>query len=143
MGVSNPSCETRERSRSRGAEESPVPIIDISALTGGDATARRSVAQEIGRACEQIGFFVVVNHGIPTEVIDNAWKKTLSFFDLPLVEKKKFVSEDESKYPYGGLVRDGFRCRSVIICSTVTRKFASVLRLLCSWRRAAFSRKRG
>ena len=104
MGVSNtPSSETRERSRSRGVEESPVPIIDISALSGDDEAGRRSVAQEIGRACEKIGFFVVVNHGIPKEVVDNAWNKTLAFFDMPLDEKKKFISEDESKYPYGRL----------------------------------------
>jgi len=108
MGVSNtPSSETRERSRSRGAEESPVPIIDISALSGDDAAGRRSVAQEIGRACEKIGFFVVVNHGIPQEVVDNAWNKTLAFFDMPLDEKKKFISEDESKNPYGYSVLGG------------------------------------
>ena len=119
MGVSNtPSSETRERSRSRGAEESPVPIIDISALSGDDAAGRRSVAQEIGRACEKIGFFVVVNHGIPQEVVDNAWNKTLAFFDMPLDEKKKFISEDESKNPYGRLSGSAFcHSGSVDLCS--------------------------
>mmetsp|Transcript_9968 Transcript_9968/g.31185 ORF Transcript_9968/g.31185 Transcript_9968/m.31185 type:complete len:369 (+) Transcript_9968:77-1183(+) len=93
----------RERSRSRGppAEESIVPVIDISGLTSGDADARAAVARKIGKACEDIGFFVVVNHGIPKSVIDAAWQKTLQFFDRPLEEKRKLTTDDEAKYPYG------------------------------------------
>ena len=63
--------------------------------------AQKAVAEKIGKACEEIGFFVVVNHGIPADVIDAAWNQTMDFFDLPLDEKKKFVSEDEAKNPYG------------------------------------------
>ena len=103
MGVSN-AATSRERSRSRGRDESVVPIIDIAALLGTDATARKDVAKAIGQACEDIGFFVVVNHGIPSEVVDRAWSQTLGFFDLPLDEKKKYISEDEAKNPYGCLV---------------------------------------
>jgi isopenicillin N synthase-like dioxygenase len=94
-----------DRSRSphgRGSQETLVPIIDISALSPGrDASARREVAKKIGKACEEIGFFIVVNHGIPKDVIDTAWNKTLDFFDLPMEAKSKFTSDDDSKYPYG------------------------------------------
>jgi len=96
----------RERSRSRG-EESLVPIIDIGALSKDDKAAQKAVAEKIGKACEEIGFFVVVNHGIPADVIDTAWNQTMDFFDLPLDEKKKFVSEDEAKNPYGYSVLGG------------------------------------
>eukprot|EP00435_Cladocopium_sp_Y103_P061054 s1327_g22.t1 len=95
----------RERSRSRGEGESLVPIIDIGALSTNDKAAQKAVAQKIGKACEEIGFFVVVNHGIPSDVIDSAWNQTLDFFDLPLDEKKKYVSEDEAKNPYGHLAQ--------------------------------------
>ena len=96
----------RERSRSRGEQgESLVPIIDIGALSTNDKAAQKAVAQKIGKACEEIGFFVVVNHGIPSDVIDAAWNQTLDFFDLPLDEKKKYVSEDEAKNPYGHLAQ--------------------------------------
>lgn len=98
----------RERSRSRGEQgESLVPIIDIGALSTNDKAAQKAVAQKIGKACEEIGFFVVVNHGIPSDVIDAAWNQTLDFFDLPLDEKKKYVSEDEAKNPYGYSVLGG------------------------------------
>jgi len=78
-----------------------VPIIDISALGSDDSAAKAAVAKEIGKACQDIGFFIVTNHGIPKAVIDTAWQKTLEFFDLPLEEKIKLVTDDEAKYPYG------------------------------------------
>lgn len=99
--------EERPRSRSPPglaadvAADSPVPIIDISALNSGDMTARKDVADKIGRACEDIGFFIVVNHGIPVSAVDAVWQKTTEFFDLPLDEKRKLITEDEAVYPYG------------------------------------------
>jgi len=98
----------RERSRSPGAvcEEvsdrgSIVPIIDIAPLVSGDAGGKERVAKEIGDACENIGFFVVVNHGIPKEVITNAWDNVALFFDQPIEEKMAMATDDEAKYPYG------------------------------------------
>lgn len=90
-----------------GGGGSVVPIIDISALKGKNKEAREAVSRKIGRACVDIGFFVVVNHGIPLEVIQRTWDKTLEFFDLPLEEKKAFIPEDEATYPYGYSVLGG------------------------------------
>lgn len=84
-----------------GSNASVVPIIDISPLRSGNAAARKEVAERIGQACEDIGFFIVVNHGIPKEDIDTAWNETLGFFDLPQEEKHRFESDDQAKYPYG------------------------------------------
>lgn len=81
--------------------ESIVPIIDIAALSEGDEDARMEVARKIGEACEDIGFFVVVNHGIPRSIVNSAWEKTKEFFDLPLEEKATLITEDEATYPYG------------------------------------------
>jgi hypothetical protein len=46
--------------------ESIIPIIDISALVTSDSSteAKREVASMIGRACEDVGFFVIQGHGI-------------------------------------------------------------------------------
>ena len=41
----------RERSRSR--ERAVVPIIDIGALLTEDVAAKKQVAQQIGKACEE------------------------------------------------------------------------------------------
>lgn len=94
----------RDRSRSpRGAAngETIVPIIDIGALKDGSHAERMEVAKQLSKACEEIGFFVVVNHGVPKDVIDNAWNRTLDFFDLPLDEKMALKTQDEAKDPYG------------------------------------------
>lgn len=102
-----------DRSRSRDREsksQTPgavVPIIDISALNGSDTDAIQAVSQEIGRACEEIGFFIVVNHGIASDIVQQAWDQALEFFDLPLEEKKKHITDDEAKYPYGYSVLGG------------------------------------
>eukprot|EP00927_Polykrikos_kofoidii_P036161 TRINITY_DN3055_c0_g1_i1.p1 TRINITY_DN3055_c0_g1~~TRINITY_DN3055_c0_g1_i1.p1 ORF type:complete len:349 (+),score=73.67 TRINITY_DN3055_c0_g1_i1:64-1110(+) len=78
-----------------------VPIIDIGALTGEDDKAKEEVIEKISGACEEIGFFVITNHGVPKDVIDAAWNETLEFFDLPVEEKIKLKTVDEASYPYG------------------------------------------
>jgi isopenicillin N synthase-like dioxygenase len=78
-----------------------VPVIDVSSLLGADAAARMATAREIGRACEEIGFFVVVNHGVPRPVIEACWGQTEAFFDLPLEQKRTFAPEDAAEDPYG------------------------------------------
>ena len=94
-------------------EECAVPIIDISALRDPAATgeAKLSVAQAIGRACEDIGFFVVQNHGIDDAVISGGWNATRDFFNLPLEHKigplSSLLMTDTFPYgysPYGGEV---------------------------------------
>jgi len=81
--------------------DSLVPIIDIGDLTSNDDAAKLALAKRIGKACEEIGFFIVVNHGVPKGVVDKVWTQTLNFFDQPLEEKCKLISDDEAKYPYG------------------------------------------
>lgn len=64
-----------------------IPMIDISALV--DGTDPEGVARKIGKACEEIGFFYVKNHGIAQSLIDQMYKATKEFFDLPLESKQR------------------------------------------------------
>ncbi|TXH76234.1 MAG: isopenicillin N synthase family oxygenase [Lysobacteraceae bacterium] len=41
-----------------------VPVIDISGLSGTDATVKQNIANEIDRACRGSGFFYAANHGV-------------------------------------------------------------------------------
>ncbi|DAZ95955.1 TPA: hypothetical protein N0F65_009256 [Lagenidium giganteum] len=78
-----------------------VPTIDIGPFLDPNATpaARDQVVQEVGRACRDIGFLVVTNHGIPSTTIENAFSVAKRYFDLDLSEKSKIPMTDD--YPYG------------------------------------------
>lgn len=67
------------------------PIVDVSAA-GAPAA--------IDAACREIGFFAVVGHGLPSGVVEDAWRAATAFFDLPL-EKKLRSRSEAPDYPYG------------------------------------------
>lgn len=62
-----------------------IPIVDIAPLL--DGSDPEGVAREIGHICEHIGFLYVRNHGVPRELIEEAYAMTEAFFDRPFEEK--------------------------------------------------------
>lgn len=64
-----------------------VPIIDLTPFREGSPADQRAVAQAVGRACEDIGFFTITGHGIAPEVVSAMYTSARQFFDLPLAEK--------------------------------------------------------
>jgi isopenicillin N synthase-like dioxygenase len=80
---------TRRETPSRTAFER-IPIVDVVALRAADASARRAVALEIARACEEVGFLYVTNHGIATGAIDALVATSREFFALPLETKLRY-----------------------------------------------------
>jgi isopenicillin N synthase-like dioxygenase len=84
-----------------------IKTIDLGNFLNGDTEQRRAVAMEIGEACEEIGFLVVTGHGIPDDVIDNAWTSTARFFDTDENEKRKYITANEAEYPFGYSILGG------------------------------------
>ncbi|APH73987.1 isopenicillin N synthase family dioxygenase [Aquibium oceanicum] len=68
-----------------------IPLIDVSALAGGSPAAVRALADEIGRACRDIGFFYVTNHSVPADLIDRAFAASADFFAREEAEKMRAV----------------------------------------------------
>ncbi len=66
-----------------------IPVIDISQFYTGNQTGKEAIAQQIGQACEDIGFFCITGHQIDQALIDQTFEVTRHFFDLPLDEKLK------------------------------------------------------
>jgi len=66
-------------------------VIDLANYS--DEAGFLRLAGEIGAACRDVGFFYVVNHGIPREVIEGAFRESQLFFALPEAEKLKLDKE--------------------------------------------------
>lgn len=77
--------------RNEKIREVEVPVIDLSGK-------RSKVAKLIVKACEEYGFFKVINHGVPHHIIKNMEDESFEFFDKPLVEKKQVGSNNPFGY---------------------------------------------
>ena len=45
------------------ASDDEIPILDLGPLRAGDPNALASLAQRMRHACENVGFYFIVNHG--------------------------------------------------------------------------------
>jgi isopenicillin N synthase-like dioxygenase len=63
-----------------------VPTIDLTRVS----------PDEIRGACETVGFFTVVGHGVPDELVEEVAARSRAFFDLPDVEKERFRTPAET-----------------------------------------------
>lgn len=87
-GLSAP--QDRVQAPPRGAAKSAnIPVIDLSGLYSDDPAAKKAVAEKIGAACDEIGFFYAVGHNVPVETIDRAVAIADKFFHLPEAERLK------------------------------------------------------
>lgn len=68
---------------------SSIPVIDISALSGGDAVAKARCAEELGRAAREVGFLYIAGHGLDEALFERLLEQTKAFFALPYEEKMK------------------------------------------------------
>lgn len=76
-----------------------VPIVDLSMFR--DGTNRQQIANVIGRAARDVGFFYIVNHGVDGVVVDAALHQAKQFFNLPLEEKNKYPIADSFPHQRG------------------------------------------
>ncbi|XP_065855273.1 probable 2-oxoglutarate-dependent dioxygenase SLC1 [Euphorbia lathyris] len=68
-----------------------LPIIDFAELQGSN---RNQVLKSLSDACRQYGFFQLINHGIPNDVISGMLDASKRFFELPLEVRSKYMSAD-------------------------------------------------
>jgi len=65
-----------------------IPIIDLSHL---------DVVRQISKACEEFGFFQIVNHGVPNQVCTKMMKAITNFFELAPEVREHLSSTDRTK----------------------------------------------
>jgi len=89
-----------------------LPIIDMAPLFGGNASRRAPVAEAIGMACRDSGFFYVTGHGIEPALLAQLESASRSFFALPQSEKNEVAMVRGGRawrgyFPVGGELTSG------------------------------------
>src|SRR5580658_405991 len=69
------------------AAASQIPVIDFAPYFAGEAGALERLAAEVGRACEEVGFFYAAGHGVDDAIVDAAFAASRRFHALPMDEK--------------------------------------------------------
>src|ERR1051326_2838766 len=75
--------------RDYAAAAAQIPVIDFGPAFRGEPGALRRTAAEVRHACEHIGFFYALDHGVPDALIDRAFAASRQFHALPLADKLK------------------------------------------------------
>ena len=65
-----------------------VVILDMTDLRHPDIEVRRRLGRELVRACTEVGFFYIVNHGVRQPQIEGMFDLGRSFFALPEEDKQ-------------------------------------------------------
>jgi isopenicillin N synthase-like dioxygenase len=82
--------------------ERPLRRIDVSDFEN----RRAEIAEELWAAATEVGFFQITGHGIPQEVIDQAFEMSRRFFALP--------TEIKQQYPLKKGLNAGWEYRSQV-----------------------------
>lgn len=78
-----------------------LPTIDISGLASSDLTARQAVADAIGKASREVGFFYITGHGIAPELIAGVRAAAKELFAQPMEEKMRYyIGQSKSHKGY-------------------------------------------
>nr|QCP71067.1 flavone synthase [Pohlia nutans] len=86
-------AEERPNSR-QSSSLKEIPVIDL-AQGGPDVSA------QVGQACRDWGFFQVVNHGVPLELLERIREIGAHFYARPMEEKLAYACRDAGTAPEG------------------------------------------
>jgi isopenicillin N synthase-like dioxygenase len=75
---------------------SQIPVIDLAPFLHGTPAQRAAIARQIGDACRNIGFFYIINHGVPASLIAETFEQSKRFFSQPPDVKAAVAIEHSS-----------------------------------------------
>jgi isopenicillin N synthase-like dioxygenase len=76
-----------------------IPVIDAGRWIAGEAGALETLAAQVRHAQERIGFYFLVNHGVPASLVADTFAAVARFFALPDEDKLK-LRVDEHQIGY-------------------------------------------
>ena len=79
-----------------------IPILDLQPLLDGDEAGVTTLAAELKQALQDIGFFSIINHGVPWELVEEIYEATQTLHSLPQ-EQKDNITMDRTHGGYLGM----------------------------------------
>jgi len=73
-----------------------IPVIDVAPLFEGPGGEQR-IGRQLLETVDQIGFFYIKNHGIPTTLIDGVFSVAERFFSAPREDKRSVCVRDSHR----------------------------------------------
>ena len=64
-----------------------IPVIDLGPYLAGEPGALDRAAAELRHALTEIGFYTIVNHGVPSALVHEVYRQVARFHARPLEEK--------------------------------------------------------
>ncbi|KAL2658766.1 hypothetical protein AAZV13_03G044800 [Glycine max] len=80
---------------------SNIPVIDMKHIYSGDEGKRAETLRLVSEACQEWGFFQVVNHGVSHELMKGAREVWREFFHQPLDVKEVYANTPLTYEGYG------------------------------------------
>ena len=83
-----------------------IPVLDIGPFLAGEPDAAAPLARAVTRTCEDTGFLVVANHGVPQRLVDDTFAAAAQFFARSDSDKLalKIGQYNIGYLPFGGQV---------------------------------------
>src|SRR5689334_2990009 len=88
------------------SDQGRIPVLDIGPFLAGDPEAAVPLARAVARTCEDTGFLVVANHGVPQRLLDDTFAVAAQFFARSERDKlaQKVGQYNIGYLPFGGQV---------------------------------------
>ncbi|MED6150773.1 hypothetical protein PIB30_075767 [Stylosanthes scabra] len=76
------------------AQNTTIPTIDFSQLISSNTADRSKAIQQLGTACTEWDFFMLINHGVPETLREEVLMASHRFYDLPDEDRKQYEGRD-------------------------------------------------
>ncbi|KAI0851224.1 Clavaminate synthase-like protein [Daldinia vernicosa] len=83
-------------------EQGTIPVVDFGAWSKGSTEDKKRIGRELTDACRRVGFVYIVSHGVPSDILEEAFGWSKKLFDLP--QEKKMMAP----HPPGPNVHRGY-----------------------------------
>lgn len=90
------------------AASDTIPVIDLGPYLAGEPGALDNAAGQLRYALSEIGFYAIVNHGVPPELIRDVYREVARFHAQPL-DKKLAIKLDRNNVGYLPMMGDTLR----------------------------------